>query len=354
VHDQPPGAVQLAALRDRLRRLHRAAGEPSSREVARLTGKAISHTTANITLRCDKSPKWGQLELVVDALGGDTEEFRQLWVSVRDAENASEDSTRWGASVDNFRPNVKESKVTTLGESDLNPRATAPNSLTYQGTPAVANAQFKTFTVSKRVSTVAAIIMIGWGKFKERVPEDYWLHQLCFIYDQVEAAARESGLMLTCKFLNNGALLSSESNTATEMLNLVIRIQEELVDGFDLTKERIRYAASLSTGQLLEIFKADGHYELAGCLIDRAFRLCALANENVIFVDQHTAAVVNVNRIYSNYGGVVERTSGEYIGDAGQVHLKGESSPVKFYEILWHRERYGVASTAITSGAIEA
>jgi peptide deformylase len=77
----------LNVLRERLRRLHRTSGEPSTREISRRTAKAISHTTVSAVLHCRTSPRWGQLELVVEALGGDTDEFRDLWVAARDAED---------------------------------------------------------------------------------------------------------------------------------------------------------------------------------------------------------------------------------------------------------------------------
>ncbi|MGY1437091.1 hypothetical protein [Streptomyces reniochalinae] len=80
----PPPGTALDHLRYRLQLLHRRNGEPSFRVVAQRTGKAISHTTAGNVLRCDSPPGWGFLELVVEALGGSTEEFRALWIAVRD------------------------------------------------------------------------------------------------------------------------------------------------------------------------------------------------------------------------------------------------------------------------------
>ena len=71
-------APPLTVLRDRLQRLYRTSGEPSTRELARRTN-AISHTTVHAVLRCFKTPTWGQLELVVEALGGRPGEFRQLF-----------------------------------------------------------------------------------------------------------------------------------------------------------------------------------------------------------------------------------------------------------------------------------
>ena len=84
-HPLPEGS--LDELRNRLQRLHRLRGDPSVRDLARSTGRAISHATVHAVLRCARTPKWGALELVVEALGGSTDEFRRLWVAVRDAED---------------------------------------------------------------------------------------------------------------------------------------------------------------------------------------------------------------------------------------------------------------------------
>jgi CRP-like cAMP-binding protein/class 3 adenylate cyclase len=80
----PDPASGLADLRERLKRLHRKAGEPSTRAI----GKAItlSHTTVHSVLRCSKAPVWGQLELVVESLGGEVEEFKELWIAAKDEE----------------------------------------------------------------------------------------------------------------------------------------------------------------------------------------------------------------------------------------------------------------------------
>jgi hypothetical protein len=70
----------LPKLRRELKFLRRQAGEPSTRDIAKLTSPAISHTTVNAVLHCDKVPRWNQLEAVVTALGGNPGDFRNLWV----------------------------------------------------------------------------------------------------------------------------------------------------------------------------------------------------------------------------------------------------------------------------------
>lgn len=69
-----------------LRELHLHAGEPSTREIERSAGRAISHETINRVLRSGSLPRWRSLEPVVKALEGDVETFRALWVSARRAE----------------------------------------------------------------------------------------------------------------------------------------------------------------------------------------------------------------------------------------------------------------------------
>jgi signal transduction histidine kinase len=77
----------LDQLRARLNELYRESGEPSSREVSQRTRRAISHTTVNQILRCTRAPRWSNLEVVVEALGGSVPEFRALWVAVRNGES---------------------------------------------------------------------------------------------------------------------------------------------------------------------------------------------------------------------------------------------------------------------------
>lgn len=81
---RPVPGPALQQLKYRLKRLHRESGEPSFRVVSQRTEKAISHTTVGNVLSCVVLPGWGPLELVVEALGGDLNEFRTLWIAVRD------------------------------------------------------------------------------------------------------------------------------------------------------------------------------------------------------------------------------------------------------------------------------
>lgn len=81
---RPAPGPALQQLKYRLKRLHRESGEPSFRVISQRTEKAISHTTVGNVLSCGGPPGWGPLELVVEAMGGDLDEFRMLWIAVRD------------------------------------------------------------------------------------------------------------------------------------------------------------------------------------------------------------------------------------------------------------------------------
>lgn len=74
----PEGAHRT--LIQELRDLHLRAGLPSVREIARKT-EALSRDTVHRVLVGKSVPRWGPLELIVEALGGDVEVFRELWIA---------------------------------------------------------------------------------------------------------------------------------------------------------------------------------------------------------------------------------------------------------------------------------
>jgi tetratricopeptide (TPR) repeat protein len=75
--DLPPGPHR--DLVDALHDLHHRAGWPSLRTLARETG--VSHTTVSKVFSTPALPSWGTLELLVEAMGGDTDSFRDLWLA---------------------------------------------------------------------------------------------------------------------------------------------------------------------------------------------------------------------------------------------------------------------------------
>jgi tetratricopeptide (TPR) repeat protein len=65
---------------DALHALHHRAGWPSLRVIAGSAG--CSHTTVSTLFSSPRLPSWGVLSAVVEAMQGDVEEFRSLWLAV--------------------------------------------------------------------------------------------------------------------------------------------------------------------------------------------------------------------------------------------------------------------------------
>lgn len=78
--DLPPGPHRDLVVE--LHDLHHRAGWPSLRTLAARTG--VSHTTVSKVFSAPALRTWGTLELVVEAMGGDTGEFHRLWLTATD------------------------------------------------------------------------------------------------------------------------------------------------------------------------------------------------------------------------------------------------------------------------------
>jgi hypothetical protein len=92
----PEGAVR--DLFEHLHRLHRYAGEPSTRKIAAGSRKALSHTAVHAAFTGARGvPSWAILEPIVRYLGGDLDQFRRLWVHARDHEDSSDGTDPVGA-----------------------------------------------------------------------------------------------------------------------------------------------------------------------------------------------------------------------------------------------------------------
>ncbi|HEY0642923.1 MAG TPA: AAA family ATPase, partial [Nocardioides sp.] len=78
--DIPPGARRELA--DALHDLHHRAGWPSLRRLASAAG--CSHTTVSKVFSSTALPSWGTLELLVEAMDGDTADFHELWLAASD------------------------------------------------------------------------------------------------------------------------------------------------------------------------------------------------------------------------------------------------------------------------------
>lgn len=87
--DLPPGPGR--DLNDALHELHHRAGWPSLRAMARDAG--VSHTTVSHVFSAPKLPTWGVVEVLVEALGGGTAHFHDLWLAATATEDVARPAT---------------------------------------------------------------------------------------------------------------------------------------------------------------------------------------------------------------------------------------------------------------------
>ncbi|WP_353900189.1 YbjN domain-containing protein [Micromonospora harpali] len=69
---------------EELKRLHRTAGEPTMRQIAK--NLPCTYATVHSAMRGPRVPKWPLLELIVEKLGGNTDHFKQLWIAALDSQ----------------------------------------------------------------------------------------------------------------------------------------------------------------------------------------------------------------------------------------------------------------------------
>ncbi|GAA3950905.1 hypothetical protein [Actinoplanes auranticolor] len=112
--DFPQGSDPAEPLRRRLKRLHREAGEPGTREIARRTGHRITYGTVATVLRCTAVPRWESLELVVRALYGDCEEFKALWIGIRESQDGASPAAAPELTVSDYFCYISQSKIERL------------------------------------------------------------------------------------------------------------------------------------------------------------------------------------------------------------------------------------------------
>ncbi|MFH8366382.1 tetratricopeptide repeat protein [Streptomyces sp. NPDC018031] len=74
------------------------------RLVASRTGGVVSHSTVHQALSGKRIPRWGALELIIEALGGDPENFHSLWKEVRaEARGIAVESASSAGAVTDYR-----------------------------------------------------------------------------------------------------------------------------------------------------------------------------------------------------------------------------------------------------------
>src|SRR6185503_11606682 len=85
----------LRVFYDRLHALHATAGQPSMRDLQRRTRgptrpRGINPTTIHDAFSAPRLARWEVVELIVATLGGEVDEFSDLWRAARSAATAGE------------------------------------------------------------------------------------------------------------------------------------------------------------------------------------------------------------------------------------------------------------------------
>ena len=100
-----PAAGDKQPLVTALQALHRQAGKPSYRTIAKEVGN-VSHTTVAEALGGRRVPSWSIVESIVRHLGGDENRIRELWVSATDVNVVDEPPVSESDFVARYRRNV--------------------------------------------------------------------------------------------------------------------------------------------------------------------------------------------------------------------------------------------------------
>jgi class 3 adenylate cyclase/cold shock CspA family protein len=206
---------------------------------------------------------------------------------------------------------------------------------------------------SRFQKTVAVVDMVNSTGMKEQQPQASWLSSLGWLYDMTTTTATRAVPEVVIKYAGDGIMMVCGTDHATELLNAVIQIQEE-VDTAGASKDGgkgvidFTVSAGVSTGEVIAFTTPAGNPDFVGSVVDKAFRLSAAANANAIFIDTQTLGAANVMRIVSRFGKAIRRQPEEYIGEVQRAVLKGFGQPVAYHELMWGRQLYGVTSTTVT------
>lgn len=203
---------------------------------------------------------------------------------------------------------------------------------------------------ASRVSKVIVVIdLVNSTAMKEVQPEATWLTTYGWFFDLLRhTIASHKGKIV--KYLGDGALAVFSEDDAADAINWAIEVQERVADAQAQNRIACDCSAGLSSGEVIEFDSPDNARDYIGLVVDKAFRLSSAANAKAVFVDTDTISAAAMNKVQSRTGASTapKRKVADYQGREESVPLKGFSSPVSYYEILWASSRYGVSPPFVT------
>jgi class 3 adenylate cyclase len=193
--------------------------------------------------------------------------------------------------------------------------------------------------------TILVLDIADSTKMKEEMDEVSWLGNYAKAFDLVVANVPSQGEVV--KYLGDGIMVFFPEGQETLAINSAIKIQEALKEASEDKKIRCVLSTGIASGSVKRIPLGEGKFDYLGSVVDRAFRLCSAATPRAIFVDDETVIAANGKLIRSAVGKVLGRTPSDYFGTEGKLQLKGFSKLVKFNEIFWAQDRYGIKSSFV-------
>jgi class 3 adenylate cyclase/cold shock CspA family protein len=174
-----------------------------------------------------------------------------------------------------------------------------------------------------------------------------WLPTVGKFYDIVsEFVGKHNGQVV--KFLGDGAIAEFSDNEAEAAINAAILIQEALKDARNQTQFICHCSIAITTGRPVTFAGPGGVNDLIGAEVDKAARLCGAAESGAIWVDSATISAANMARVSSVVGFALKREADEYHTNEETIQLKGFGEPIRYREIIWERQTFGVRSAVVS------
>jgi class 3 adenylate cyclase len=201
---------------------------------------------------------------------------------------------------------------------------------------------------SRVTKTVVAIDLTNSTAMKEQQPEANWLNTYAWFFDLLTTTLPTTGKII--KYTGDGAMAIFGDDSPADAINWAIEVQESMAEAQEKKVVSCDCSIGIAYGEMVEFETADGRKDYIGTTVDKAFRLCSVANSKAVFVDPDTCAAAAMNRVRCRIGlaSVPRRTVADYQGQVESVKVKGFSNPVEYYEMLWGTTRYSVKPPIVT------
>lgn len=202
---------------------------------------------------------------------------------------------------------------------------------------------------SRKTKTLVVIDLTNSTAMKDLHPEASWLTTYGWFFDKLsDYVQKHEGA--TTKYLGDGVLAVFDEDQPANAINCAIDVQEALAAARAENLVMCECSVGIAYRKVVEFDTPAGTRDYIGTVVDRAFRLCDAANANAVFVDTHTVTAAPMNRVRSRVGQSMTPTwtADEYQSEEQSVTLKGFARPVRYREIKWSDQVYGVRGEFVT------